>query len=1126
MAVKKKVAPKTEDKTKTTTVKKASTPASSKARPIKQTLLKDSFPIVGIGASAGGLQAFEEFFQHLTVPCGMAFILVSHLNPDHASILHELLRKSTPLSVEQITDGVSIKKEHVYVSPPGKDIAVLNGTLQLMKPTKPHGARLPIDYCFRSLALDQKENATGIILSGNGSDGALGIKVIKSESGMVMAQDLESARFSEMPSSAIATGKVDFVLPPSRMPAQLINYTRGPFLNSPKEDTSALLQTQPYLQKIFILLRSRTGHDFSLYKPTTLRRRITRRMNIHQINDHKHYIRYLEENPQEIDLLFKEFLIGVTSFFRDKDAFEALEKKALLELLGSKAEDDGVRVWVPGCSTGEEAYSIAILLREMIDSLKQHYNVQIFATDLDASAIETARKGVYPEGISVDVSPQRLLKYFRKEDNHYRIKKEIREIVVFAEQSLIKDPPFTKLDLISCRNLLIYLNADLQKRLLPLFHYALKPNGVLFLGTSESISSFTTLFQVIDKKSKLFSRKPGTTGVQSTTNFPTVNRKTETGGDMNLEPFVNVLEKRPNIADMLAKLLSERYAPPSVIVNERGDIIYIHGHTGHYLQPAPGQPNLNILAMAREGLRYELAAALSKANRHDDEVINKIVQIKSNGDFRGVSLSVNKIVNPEALRGLLLVTFDTVTTKVISNDLPEQTLSHSKKSSTNRELSLTQELQYTKEGLQSTIEELETSNEELKSANEEMQSLNEELQTVNAELQGKIDELSQANDDMTNLLNATDIATIFLDNDLLIKRFTVQATEVIRLIQSDVGRPISDIVSKLDYDTLEQDARKILRTLLPKETELQAKNGNWFLMRIMPYRTAQNVIDGLVITFVGIDKIKQVETNLAKINAELLWQRDFSENLIETAPAVVMVLDPEWKIIRLNSYMVALSGYKLSDVSGKDWFDTFMLEPERKPMRRMFTRAVAEATRKTETQTHSKVSTIVTKSGQERQIEWYEKPLKNNEGKITGFMAVGQDITERKIIEAALHENTENFRLFIKIACNSIVLIDPKTYRFVEFNKHSHEQLGYTREEFGELTLADIDAINSASDVAKYVIKINNQAHDDINDHEARYKSKDGNIYDVRVHAKAITLGTKRFILSTWHDISQSTPDG
>ena len=891
------------------------------------------FPVVGVGASAGGLQAFEELFRHLPANPGMAFVLVSHLDPDHASILHELLGKSSALPVRQVTDGVRLAVDQVYVGPPGKDVAILNGTLQLMDPTERHGERLPIDYWFRSLAQDQRENAVGIILSGNGSDGALGVKAIKGESGMVMAQEPDSAKFTGMPCSAIATGMVDFVLPAGQIGEHLLRWAQGPYLRESEQELSATDRVSAIMQKIFVLLRGRTGHDFSSYKTSTLRRRIARRMNIHQIEGHKQYIRYLEENPQEIDLLFKELLIGVTNFFRDADAFDALGKKALPAMVSSKREGTPLRVWVAGCSTGEEAYSLAILLRETLDRLKQHREIQIFATDLDARAIETARGGSYPDGISVDVSRERLRRFFTKEDGSYRIKKDIRETVIFAEQNVIKDPPFTRLDLISCRNLLIYLRAESQKRLLPLFHHALNPGGVLFLGTSEAIGGFSELFQVVDKKWKVFARKPGSVPVLAAQEFPPPPVSDEAA---DFASFLSArAERQPSIAELTYKMLAERYAPPSVIVNERGDIVYIHGHTGVYLQPAPGQPTHNVLAMAREGLRYELTAALREVARHDGKTVHKALQVKTNGGSARVDLGVDKITKPEALRGLLAVTFQAASEIVpsIRSERPAGRIS--KRKGTGRETALEKELQYTKESLQSTIEALETSNEELKSTNEELQStneemqstneeletskeemhsLNEELQTVNSELQGKIDELSRVNDDMTNLLNATDIATIFLDNDLRVKRFTVQASDVIRLIPSDVGRPLADIVSRLRYRGLEQDALRVLQTLTYRELEVESETGTWYQMRIMPYRTSENLIDGLVITFVNIAAIKVAQAQAQADNATVF------EDMVNAVREPLLTLDESLRVVTVNrAFLRAFGMAKESTVGRLVW---------------------------------------------------------------------------------------------------------------------------------------------------------------------------------------------------------------
>ncbi|MHC4442221.1 MAG: chemotaxis protein CheB [Planctomycetota bacterium] len=893
-----------------------------------------SVPIVGMGASAGGLQAFEEFFHHMPANSGMAFVMVSHLDPDRVSILHELFKKSTAMPVEQIADGTTVEANRVYVIPPGKDLAIMNGILYLMKPAQPHGARLPIDYFFRSLADDQHENAIGIILSGNGSDGALGIKAIKGESGLVMAQDPETAKFPSMPSSAIATGLVDFVLPAGQMPKQLISYTKGPHLKTAEVDLMSSAPLPVIMKKIFVLLRSRTGHDFSYYKTSTLRRRIIRRMNIHQIKTHKNYLRYLEENPQEVDLLFKELLIGVTNFFRDPQAFDVLAANSIPNLLKARTDDKPLRVWVPGCSTGEEAYSVSIMLREAMARHKKPCEIQIFATDLDTQAIETARVGMYPDGIASDVNPKRLKKYFVKDNDHYRIRKEIRETVVFALQNLIKDPPFTRLDLLSCRNLLIYLQPEMQKRLLPLFHHALKPDGILFLGTSESTSGFSHLFKTIDKKWKVFQRKEGISSVQMPAEVP-LQLPAKEPEDIDSYAYRGK-DIQPNIAEQSSKLLTERYAPPSVLINEQGEIIYIHGKTGLYLQPAPGQPTHNIHTMAREGLQLALAAAVRKAINQDGEVVHKDVQIKANGGHVSVDLKVSRIATPESLRGLLLVTFDS--TSRLEPESTAKVKRAPKKKRRGREAELETELQYTKSNLQSTIEELETSNEELKSTNEElqstneelqstneeletskeeMQSLNEELQTVNVELQGKIEALSQANDDMANLLNATDVATIFLDNDLNIKRFTTQASKVIRLIHSDIGRPIADIVSKLNYQSLERDVNQVLKTLTYKEKEVQCEDDTWFQMRIMPYRTADNLIDGVVLTFIDIDINKRSEIKLQEAHNKLQKQieiaktaQGYAESIVESVREPLIILDEKLCIVSANQ-----SFYTTFDVS-------------------------------------------------------------------------------------------------------------------------------------------------------------------------------------------------------------------
>jgi len=840
---------------------------------------KKGFPIVGIGASAGGLEAFEAFFKEMPPDSGMAFVLVAHLDPTHVSILSELLQKQTKMKVCQIKDGMKVQPNAVYVIPPNKDLGILKGTLQLMEPVQPRGANMPIDSFFRSLAQDQGPNAVCIVLSGTGTDGTLGLKAIKGETGMVMVQDVESAKYDGMPRSAVSTHLADYILPPSKMPEQLIKYAKHATHKVAPRIVPVQGQIPDALQKILIILRTRTGHDFSLYKKATVCRRIERRMNVHQIDKISEYVRYLQESEGEVDTLFKELLINVTNFFRDPEAFDTLKQQVLPKLLKEKPDDYNLRVWVPGCSSGEEAYSIAILLQECMDSLKRRFNVHVFATDIDGDAIGAARVGLYPASISADVNQERLKRYFTKEDTQFRIKKSIREMVVFAIQNITKDPSFTKLDLLCCRNLLIYLSSELQKRLLPLFHYCLKPEGILFLGSSETIGQATDLFAPLDRKWKIYNRKPSMSANHARLVFPRVDAIRETP-----EPEAAETVKRAeelSTFQLVETILQQSATPPCAVIDNACNVVYIHGRTGRFLEPAEGKVSLNILEMARSGLKTELAAAIRKVTRHKQEVVHKGVRVRQNGGHLFMDLTVKPILEQSAMRGLKMVVFQEVAAPTKAGKSKPKREVDSKKSKTIEELE--QELRYTRENLQTTIEELETSNEELKSTNEELQSTNEELQstneeletsreelqslneeatTVNAELQSRIDELSNANDDMKNLLDSTEIAAIFLDMDQCIRRFTPRATEIMPLLGTDTGRPIKHLASSLPDTDLTKYSREVLMDLGVKEVEVQSKDRRCFLMRVRPYRTVANVIDGVVLTFEDITEQKRIEKKL------------------------------------------------------------------------------------------------------------------------------------------------------------------------------------------------------------------------------------------------------------------------
>lgn len=915
------------------TIKKSvsTSPATSEAAEpsaSQTTITSDSlnrFPIVGIGASAGGLAAFEAFFSGMPDDKNpdMAFVLVQHLAPDHKSILTELIQRYTRMQVSEVEDGVVVRPNCAYIIPPNRDMAFLNGTLQLLEPSSPRGQRLPIDFFFRSLAQDQHERAVCIVLSGTGSDGTLGVRAVKGEGGMVMVQTPESTEYDGMPRSAIATGLVDYVLPAAEMPAHLIAYASHAFGRSGLMAPQAYPQSEDALKKIFILLRAQTGHDFSQYKHNTIKRRVERRMAVHQVVDLARYVQFLQQTPVEVEALFRDLLIGVTNFFRDPEAFATLEATVIPRLFVNKAPGAAIRVWVCGCSTGEEAYTIAILLQEQMEKLKSHYVLQVFATDIDSRAIEQARSGLYPASIAVDISSERLGRYFTPEvdGGAFRINKAVRDILIFSEQDIIKDPPFSKLDMISCRNLLIYLNGDLQKRLIPLFHYALNPDGILFLGTSESVGEFVDLFSVLDRHAKLYQRKEDPSNMLR----PPLGRfspivPAEKRGAHDRYPQIPGGGKL-SLRETTERILLERYAPVSVLVNERGEILYIHGNTGRYLQMTSGEPNMNILKMAREGLKRDLTIALHQAVKEKKTVERPGLRVKTNGDYSTVNVTVLPETDESTVQHMYLVILEEI--PVADDSLPVPTcigtsrgeLLEDTPESSALIAALKQELQVKEEYLKSANEELETSNEELKSSNEEMQSVNEELQstneeletskeelqsvneelaTVNTELQTKVLDLSRANNDMNNLLAGTGVGTIFVDFQMLIQRFTPSVTQVINLILTDVGRPVGHIVSNLvGYDTLVEDIKSVLETLIPKEVEVQAIDGAWFLLRIRPYRTLENVIEGAVITFFDISEIKRSRELLIKANRQLLRLAV----VVRDAHDAVVLLDMDGRIL-------------------------------------------------------------------------------------------------------------------------------------------------------------------------------------------------------------------------------------
>lgn len=825
---------------------------------------------VGIGASAGGVRALEEFFATVRPPCQMAFFVVTHISAGGISLLPQILGRHTALKFVIVDAPQPLHADAVYVPPPGSTLEIRGGQVFPKVLTSDEGK--PIDTLFASLAGAFKERAVGIVLSGSGADGSLGALDIKREGGVLLAQEESTATYPQMPTALMAATQVDYMVAAGAMPDVLASLLQG---RPPQFPATTELRPEA-LQQVFELLRRFTNHDFSRYKANTISRRIERRMKAQGCDTLRDYIRLLQSVPNEIDQLFRELLINVTSFFRDPEAFDLIRHSVLPQVLSSGQQDQTIRCWVAGCSTGEEAYSLGILLRECLDAAQSSRPIQIFATDLDKDAIEVARAGFYSKAIAVDVAPERLQRFFVENEDGYRVCNDIRSMVVFAQQNVIADPPFTNLDFLTCRNLLIYLEADVQERIIPLFHYSLRPGGVLFLGSSESLGPTGSAFETIDKKWKMF-RRSGSSLASTATKSVLFEPPAARSAFATSRPGV-----KPDLTQIADRTLAQHLLPPCVLMHERGDIVHIHGRTGLFLEPAQGSQRINnIYTMVRDGLGLELALAVRQLMAdQSEEVVRQGVRVTGQGQTTGFNLRVKRLEAPFAMRGLFLVSFEGARslTLVDGPPTPDGVIKDQADASVStkhlqlelqhvRELQLgthaeletaVEELKSSNEELQSANEELQSANEELETSKEEMLSLNEELNAVNHELHSKVEELSRLNDDMKNLLNSTEIATLFLDGELRIKRFTEPTRKVIRIIASDVDRPIADLVSSLNYVDLVKDATQVLATLAIHEREVQSTEGRWYLTRILPYRTSDNMIAGVVITFVDITAARKV----------------------------------------------------------------------------------------------------------------------------------------------------------------------------------------------------------------------------------------------------------------------------
>jgi two-component system CheB/CheR fusion protein len=1021
------------------------------------TISNQKFPIVGIGASAGGLGAFELFFENLPSDAGMAYVVIQHLDPTHEGVLPELIQRKTEMIVLQATDQLLVKPNTVYVIPPNKSITIKNGKLHLFTPEEKRGLRLPIDIFFRSLAADSGEKSAGIILTGMGSDGSLGIKAIKEQNGLVMVEEPTSAKFDSMPNNAIRAVNVDIIAPVKELPAKLIDFLKFTPLNEINIEPT----TDSSVEEIISLLRYQIGHDFSMYKKSTLMRRIERRKVIHGFEDIKKYVQFLKKNPPEVEILFNELLIGVTSFFRDAAVWQKLKEEILPEYIKDLPDNYALRAWVTACSTGEEAYSLAILFKEVLNEVGNYrgLTLQIFASDLDVFAIEKARKGLFSSNIVADVTKERINKNFRREAEGFRVNTDIREMLIFAPHDLIKDPPFTKLDILTCRNMLIYMEPPLQKKLMALFNYSLNPSGIMLLGTAETLGQNNSGFEVLDSKLKIF-KKTKTSTLTKFLDFPI----SSAGSKQKLTISKSMPKVIENIQTLADQIVLQHFAPASVLVNENGDILYITGRTGKYLEPVAGKANWNIHAMAREGLRSALPGAFRKAKKIFDKVIIPKIKVANDDSFIFMDVTLQQIENPAEIKGMIMIIFNELPNKTeldavdmksniqFGKDELKELEAELKQSNvdlqiTREEMQTSQEeLKSTNEELQSTNEELQSTNEELTTSKEEMQSLNEELQTINAELQSKLIDFEQANNDMKNLLNSTDIATLFLDMNLNIRRFTDPVYKIFKIRPSDTGRPFTDLVTELEYPEIKIDAQEVIKNLTSIQTKVTTKSGRWFYVKIMPYRTLEDRIDGLVITFIDI--------TLSKIAEEALNYENRYLRLFESAKDGILILNAETgKIIDINPFLIEKMGYSHKQFLKKTIWEIGLLKDT------------------------SENKDKFLELQKEKFIRYENLPLETADGKIINveFVSTIFSVNNTKIIQCIVREINEkqksendlisspelHYQQLFDAVNEGVLFIDADAGKIIDINQYLVNILGHSKDYFFEKNIWEMSFFKS-----------------------------------------------------------------
>jgi PAS domain S-box-containing protein len=960
------------------------------------------FPIVGIGASAGGLEAVRGLFEAMPADLGAGFVLVQHLHPEHKSMMSDLVARSTALPVVQVKDEMPVLPDRLHVIPPNTALTIDGGMLRLTEPRARRGLRMPIDDFFSSLAEDQQEWAIGIVLSGTGSDGTAGVGLLKIRGGMLMAQEPSDAAHDGMPRSAIGTGQVDYVLPVAEMPATLAAYLEHLRLGGIGLPGNA--SDELAVQHIVALIRARQGHDLSWYKPGTLRRRVLRRMALKQIQALDDYVRLLSEDDDELLALTKDLLISVTSFFRNAEAWDELANKVLPDLLSRHGQDEPLRAWVPGCATGEEAYTLAMLLIEALEAAGRRDQILVFATDVDRDALEVARDACYPESLVADVDPARLERFFNREGERYRVKKFVRERVIVAPQDLLADPPFSNIDLISCRNLLIYVDGDYQQRLIRGFHFALRDGGYLLLGSAENIAGQERLFRPLSSRWRIYKRR--NVDVRRSVAFADGGRHTalSRGGQASSRSRRQPIGYGPRIE----KTLLDHFTPPAVLVDDQGEVLYYHGDVRRYLRLGPGDPSNDVLRLVDEALQAKLRAALRGAAARGEPVAED-AKMRRGDDWEPVRIRVTPLSEPDSDRVERLITFEALARRAESDtrvaaagEADQVEALEQELESTRQELMTTieeseaanEELTASNQEVMSMNEELQSSNQELETSKEELQSLNQELTTLNNQLEVKIQELEQTNDDVTNLLFSTDIATLFLDQGLRVRRYTPVATRLMRLIPSDIGRPITDIVRSVDDPQLVDDAQAVLAGGERPAREIQSDSGDWYLRRLHPYRTERVPISGVVVTFTEMTARKQAELALAESEAAL-------RRIADAMPTLIARVNPELRYTFNNAAYAdwfgvspeSLVGTAVADLVGEETFGIVRGELER---------ALAGETVRFD-------SWLPYRGAGQRYCHVIYIPDRRENGEIIGVFALVSDLTERHRSQQAIERlNAEN----------------------------------------------------------------------------------------------------------------------